>query len=371
MRALAKKLPAVFILVSVCGSVSPQVWAQAPVQSVSSAQSKPVISVNTTKPVRQNLPLRISANGTIRKWHESTLGSDVAGLRVIELRADVGDKVERGQVLAIFSSESLRVELIQAKANLTEAEVSLKEANYHIERAQSSPGILSKTNSQLNQALTDQQRAQARVEAARAQVQLQEFKLKQAEFVSPDDGIISARLVSVGSVVGVGTELFRLIRQGRIEWRAELTANESSQIAKGMPVQVLAPNGNIVQGTVRTIAPVMDPQTRNAIVYVDIPAIGNKQSADLKPGMFVSGFFDLKSTGVLTLPKQAVSMRDGFGYVYKLMPEGRVTQLRIQTGRIIGDRIEIISGLNPSDSIVSGGAGFLNDGDRVRVLNSP
>lgn len=371
MIALAKKLLVVIILVSVSGFVSLRVWAQAPVQNASSAQSKPVISVNITKPLRQNLPLRISANGTIRKWHESTLGSDVAGLRVIELRADVGDRVERGQVLAIFSSESLRVELIQAKANLTEAEVSLKEANYHVERAQSSPGILSKANSQLNQALTDQQRAQARVEAARAQVQLQEFKLKQAEFVSPDDGIISARLVSVGSVVGVGTEIFRLIRQGRIEWRAELTANESSQIVKGMPVHVLAPNGTIVQGTVRTIAPVIDPQTRNAIVYVDIPAIGSKQSADLKPGMFVSGFFDLKSTGALTLPKQAISMRDGFGYVYKLIPDGRVSQLRIQTGRIIGDRIEIISGLNPSDSIVSSGAGFLNDGDRVRVLNSP
>lgn len=371
MRMLAKKLLAILLLLSASGFFSSWGQAQTPTQSSTATQSKPVITVNTTKPLRQNLPLRISANGTIGIWQESMLGSDTPGLRVIELRADVGDKVERGQVLAIFATEVLRIELIQSKANLTEAEVFLTEANSHVERAQSSLGILGKTNLQLNQALADQQRAQARVEAARAQVQLQELKLKQAEFVSPDSGIISARLVSVGSVVGVGTELFRLIRQGRIEWRAELTANEISQISKGMSVQILAPNGNTVPGTVRAIAPVIDPQTRNAIIYVDIPVIGNKDSADLRPGMFVRGFFDLKSTGVLTLPKQAISMREGFGYVYKLMPDGRVTQLKIQIGRIIGDRVEIISGLNQNDSVVSGGAGFLNDGDRVRVLNSP
>lgn len=371
MRALAKQLVAFFIFVNVCGLISIQTRAQASAQGATTAESRAVISVNITKPLRQNLPLRISANGAIGIWQESTLGSDVAGLRITELRAEVGDKVERGQVLATFSTESLRIELIQAMANLTEVEVSLKEANNHAELAQSSSRILSKANQQLNQALADQQRAQARVEVARAQVQLQELKLKHAELISPDSGIISARLVSVGSVVGVGTELFRLIRQGRIEWRAELTGNEISQIYKGMPVQVLAPNGHTVLGNVRAIAPVIDPQTRNALVYVDIPTIGSKDSADLKPGMFVRGFFDLKSMSVLTLPKQAISMRDGFGYVYKFMSDGRVTQLKIKIGRTIGDRIEIISGLTSNDSVVSSGVGFLNDGDRVRVLNSP
>lgn len=371
MRALAKQLVAFFIFVNVCGLISIQTRAHASAQGATTAESRAVISVNITKPLRQNLPLRISANGTIGIWQESTLGSDVAGLRITELRAEVGDKVERGQVLATFSTESLRIELIQAMANLTEVEVSLKEANNHAELAQSSSRILSKANQQLNQALADQQRAQARVEVARAQVQLQELKLKNAELISPDSGIISARLASVGSVVGVGTELFRLIRQGRIEWRAELTGNEISQIYKGMPVQVLAPNGHTVLGNVRAIAPVIDPQTRNALVYVDIPTIGSKDSADLKPGMFVRGFFDLKSMSVLTLPKQAISMRDGFGYVYKFMSDGRVTQLKIKIGRTIGDRIEIISGLTSNDSVVSSGVGFLNDGDRVRVLNSP
>jgi hypothetical protein len=66
------------------------------------------------------------------------------------------------------------------------------------------------------------------------------------------------------------------------------------------------------------------------------------------------------------LPQQSVTVRDGFSYVFRLNPDGRVTQLKVNTGRRLGDRIEVVAGLAPDALVVVGGAGFLNDGDLVR-----
>jgi RND family efflux transporter MFP subunit len=186
---------------------------------------------------------------------------------------------------------------------------------------------------------------------------------------APDEGVISARMASVGSVPGVGSELFRLIRQGRLEWRAEFTVDELSRIQPGMRAQLEAPNGSIVEGQVRLLSPVMDAQTRNALVYIDLPGIGTKGSAGLKPGMFVRGSLEIGQSTVLTVPKTAVTFREGFSYIYRLLSDQRVERVKVQTGRITADRIEIISGLAANDNIVSAGVGFLNDGDRVRVVN--
>jgi multidrug efflux pump subunit AcrA (membrane-fusion protein) len=113
----------------------------------------------------------------------------------------------------------------------------------------------------------------------------------------------------------------------------------------------------------------MDSQTRNALVYIDIPVIGTKGSAGLKPGMFVRGNLEIGQSTVLTVPKSAITFRDGFSYIYRLLSNQRVERVKVQTGQIAADRIEIISGLTANDSIVSSGVGFLTDGDRVRVVN--
>jgi RND family efflux transporter MFP subunit len=204
---------------------------------------------------------------------------------------------------------------------------------------------------------------------ARAQVKLQELRLAQCTLKAPDDGVISGRMASVGSVPGIGSELFRLIRQGRIEWRAEFTVDELLRIQPGMRAKLESPGGGFVEGQVRLISPIMDSQTRNALVYIDIPAIGTKGSAGLKPGMFVRGNLEIGQSTVLTVPKSAITFRDGFSYIYRLLSNQRVERVKVQTGQITADRIEIISGLTANDSIVSSGVGFLTDGDRVRVVN--
>ena len=117
------------------------------------------------------------------------------------------------------------------------------------------------------------------------------------------------------------------------------------------------------------IGPTVDPQTRSALVYVDVtPLPGNAGQA--KAGMFARGEFDLGATPALTVPQAAVAIRDGFSYAYRVEPDGRVSQLKVQTGRLAGDQVEIVSGLTPDARIVATGAGFLNDGDLVRVADA-
>jgi multidrug efflux pump subunit AcrA (membrane-fusion protein) len=346
MKKILMPLALAFIALHADSQVKPQPL----VPDAGTAQGKPALSISITKPVRQTLSIKTATNGTVGIWQEAIIGTETMGLRLIDLRVDIGDRVRAGDVLAVFASDTIHAELAQARAGLAEAEATLDESRQSGNRI-------------------DEQRAQARVEMARAQVKLQELRLAQCTLMAPDEGIISARMASVGSVPGVGSELFRLIRQGRIEWRAEITVDELERIQPGMRAKLEAPNGTLVEGQVRLISPIMDAQTRNALVYIDLPGIGTKGSSGLKPGMFIRGSLEIGQSTVLTVPKPAVTFRDGFSYIYRLLSDQRVERVKVQTGRITADRIEIISGLAANDNIVSAGVGFLSDGDRVRVVN--
>jgi RND family efflux transporter MFP subunit len=173
--------------------------------------------------------------------------------------------------------------------------------------------------------------------------------------------VISTRTATVGAVVPAGQELFRLVRKNRLEWRAEVTASELGRIRAQQSVTVLPASGGSVVGTVRRVGPVVDAQTRNALVYVDLPA-----GASVKAGMFARGEFQLGASAALTLPQQAVVVRDGFAYVFRLNGE-RVAQQKVKVGRRSADRIELIEGVSADTVVVATGAGFLNDGDLVQV----
>jgi RND family efflux transporter MFP subunit len=329
--------------------------------------AKPALTVTTGRPQSTTLPLRLGANGNVAAWQEAVIGSESAGLRLAEVRVNVGDVVKKGQVLAVFATEAVNADVDQARAALQEAQANAAAAAEDAKRARSLQSSGAFSEQQVMQYLTTERTANARMVAARAGLAQQQLRLKYTQVVAPDSGIISARSATVGAVVGVGTELFRMIRQGRLEWRAEVTAAELARIKSGMPVIVRAANGGDVAGRVRTIGPTIDPQTRNALVYVDLPP-ALSANAPLKAGMFASGQFELGSSGAVTVPQQAVAVRDGFSYVFRVNADQRVSQLKIQTGRRLGDRIEVLNGLAPDALIVLGGAGFLNDGDLVRSV---
>jgi RND family efflux transporter MFP subunit len=334
---------------------------------------KPSLTVAVIEAKNGLLPIKLAANGNVAAWQEASIGAEAGGLRVAELHASVGDSVKKGQVLASFATESVQADVALARAAVAEAQANAQEALANAERARAIQGTGALSAQQITQYLTQEQTAQARVASAKAQLDSQLLRLKQTQLLAPDSGIISSRSASVGSVVGAGTEMFRLIRQGRLEWRGEVTSAELSRLSAGTGVLVTAPGGAQAKGRVRTLAPTVDAASRNGLVYVDLlkHMAGNNALANaLKPGMYARGEFELGQSAALSVPQTTVVVRDGFSYVYRVGPDSRVTQLKVQTGRILGEQIEIQSGVKPEDKLVASGGSFLSDGDLVHVVDS-
>ena len=330
------------------------------------APVKPALSVVVTTPRRATLPVSVRANGNVAAWQEASIGTEANGLRLADVRVNVGDVVKKGQVLATFSPETMQADLLQTRAVVAEAEATLADAAANAERAKSLRATGALSEATINQYVTAEQTARARLEAQRAAVQARQLKLSQTAVVAPDDGVISARSATVGAVLPAGQELFRMIRQGRLEWRAEVAAADMAQITPGTRVTVTPAGGAPIAGTVRMVAPTVDPQTRNGIVYVDLPAPGSARA-----GMFARGEFEIGSSSALTVPQSAVMLREGFSYVFRVGPDNKVTQVKVEAGRRLGDRIEIVAGLAPDARIVASGGGFLAEGDTVRVVDAP
>ncbi|MCZ2407552.1 MAG: efflux RND transporter periplasmic adaptor subunit [Burkholderiales bacterium] len=324
--------------------------------------ARPALTVSTARPQRAAMPLHLAANGNVMAWQEASIGAESNGLRLTEVRANVGDVVRAGQVLATFAAETVQADLAQARASLLEAQAHAAEAAANAERARTLQATGALSQQQIQQLTTAEQTAQARVAAAQALLRAQELRLQHTQVLAPDSGVISARTATVGAVVGAGTELFRMVRKGRLEWRAEVLASELRPLRPGAKARVTAASGVTVEGTVRMVAPTVDPQTRNALVYVDLPA-----HPDLRAGMFARGEFQLGSSDALTVPQEALVVRDGFAYVFAVGADQRVQQRKVQTGRRQADRVEVLSGLTAETTVAVRGAGFLNDGDLVRV----
>ena len=281
-----------------------------------SAPAKAALTVTTTTPQTAALPLRISANGNIAAWQEASIGTEANGLRLAEVRVGVGDVVKRGQVLAVFAPDTVQADLNQVRAAVAEAEARLADASADAQRARelSTTGALSAQ--QINQYLTAERTARARLDAQRAAAKVQELRLRQTQVLAPDDGIISSRSATVGAVLPAGQELFRLIRQGRLEWRAEVPSSDLARIKPGVPTRIVTPGGSQIAGKARMVAPTVDDKTRNGIVYVDL--LG---TSDAKAGMFARGDFEVGTGQALTLPQGAVLMREGFSYVMRVGPD--------------------------------------------------
>jgi len=347
--------------------------------SSTSTEAKAALTVTTVQPARNMMHQSIAANGSIAPWQEALIGAEVNGLQLNQVLVNVGDTVKRGQVLAEFSAATTEADIAQANANVAEAKANAIEAAGNASRARSIQDTGALSTQQIEQLMALEASTKARVAAAEATLHSYQIKLKQTKVLAPDNGVISARAATVGAVASAGQELFRLIRQGRLEWRAELTSSDISAIKQGMATDLTMPDGSKVEGKVRMVSPMVDAQTRNAMVYVDLPNTTLPSSGQIKAGMFARGNFDLGEKEVITLPATALILRDGFAYVMQIdgqsvTKETRVKQLKVQAGSRVGDNVEIL-GLEDamnSEFVATGGA-FLSDGDVVSIVgkNAP
>ena len=329
------------------------------------AVGKAALTVTAVQPVNASLALKLAANGNVAAWQEASIGAEANGLRLTQVLVNVGDTVKKGQLLATFAGDSVQADVAQAKASLMEAQANAMDAAANAERARSLQNTGALSTQQINQYLTAEKTAAARVQAAQATLNAQGIRTQNTQVRAPDNGVISARGATVGAVVGAGAELFRMIRGGRLEWRAEVTSNEIASIKPGSKATVIAASGAQVEGTVRTIAPTVDASTRNALVYVDLPA-----NQGIKAGMFAKGDFSLGAADAVTLPQQALVLRDGFTYAMRVEPNNKVLQVKLEAGRRVGDAVEIKQGAKTSDKFVASGAAFLADGDTVKIVDN-
>ena len=369
-RHVGNRAPAIaptwaVLLGSLCGSLF--LWAAPGHAESPPAQTtaRPALTVALTNATPENWPLTIAANGNIAAWQEAVIGAEIGGQRIAEVLVNVGDVVKKGQLLARIAAENLTADRAQSRAAVAEAEAAAAEAKANAERARrlKEQGFYS---AQLaSQVLTAEQTAIARLASARARMAADELRLSQTRVMAPDHGTVSARAATVGSLAQPGQELFRLVRGNRIEWRAEVTAAEIGRIKPGMRAMLMLPGSGDtrIEGKVRAVAPTIDAQTRNALVYVDLP-----NASPARAGMYARGEFDAGRGAALTLPQTAVLMRDGFSYIYRVGADNRVTQAKVGVGRRQGDRIEITSGLDAAARVVASGVGFLADGDLVKVV---
>lgn len=373
MRPTQKLYTVLLLVLALCVAVAVFLWKRSsPVTSAvatPAATAKPALTVSTVQPRRGRLPVELRANGNIAAWQEASVGAETNGLRLAELRAGIGDVVRAGQVLATFDATSVQADVALTRAQLQEAQANAQEAAGNAQRARTLKDSGALSSQQITQYLTLEQTAQARVAAAQAALDIQQLRLRHTQVVAPDRGVISVRAATIGAVVPTGTELFRMIRDGRLEWRAEVTSSELGRIKPGTPVVVTTASGVDIRGKVRLIGPTVNDQTRTALVYVDLPTTRD-MSSPAKQGMFASGSFELGDTSALLVPQTTLVLRDGFSYVYKVGADDRVSRIKVQTARRSGDQVEITSALDADTRLVATGAGFLNEGDRVRVVDA-
>jgi RND family efflux transporter MFP subunit len=307
----------------------------------------------------------INANGSVVAWQEAIIGAEVTGVRITDVRVSVGDKVARGQVLATLSNDTLQANEAENQAALRESEAVFVDATANAARMKklSESGFVSAQ--QAGAANTAENTARSKLDVQRARLKASALRLAQQNISAPDAGVISARTATVGALTQPGSELFRLIRQNRLEWHADVTADELGLIKKGQTVELKTAQGKMVQGVVRAISPAINPQTRYGQVLVDLPA-----NSDFVAGMFAKGIILLGEQPAMVLPQSAVMLRDNFAYVLVVGADFHVTAKKVVTGRRQDKQIEVISGLDAGVRVVETGGAFLVEGDQVRVNES-
>lgn len=308
----------------------------------------------------------IVAHGAIEPWQELIVGARIGALPLAEVKADVGDTVRRGALLARFDAALPRAEAAELQAELLQAQASARNAVAVRERMRKLAASGAVSRQDVEAAETQADTLDAQIAVTQARLDAKRLLLDYAEVRAADEGVVSARLATPGAVASVGQELFRIIRQHRLEWRGELTPLQLRQVHPGQRVALALPGGGAATAVVRQDAPRLDPQTRLATVYADL----EKRSA-ARAGMYASGRILLGASDAITVGANSIVVRDGRSWIFVAdagKQDSVARALPVMVGRQRGARSEIVSPLPQGVHVVGQGAAFLKDGDQVRVI---
>jgi HlyD family secretion protein len=342
------------------------------------APSTPAQTITAGPVVKAMMTRTLVVNGSLAAWDELPIGSEAGGLAIVAVEVEEGDRVTRGQLMARLDDSVLKAELAQADAAIAQADAGLLKAEAmaatagsDVNRAKAliKNGFISgqaaeQRQTTLTAAAADVNVARQNLEAAKAIRVERAAQLAQTEIRAPTDGIVSKRTATLGNVVAVGQQLFRIIRDGRVELRAEIPELDLLRLSAGQPVSITVGDADQRRftGKIRLVGATVDPQTRIGIVYVALP-----DDPALKPGMFVHGLVETGSGETLQAPEEALVYKDAKPAVF-VVDAGNRTHLRmVETGQRLDGVVEILSGVSAGERVALAGAGYLKDNDLVRV----
>ncbi|CDX52562.1 RND family efflux transporter MFP subunit (modular protein) [Mesorhizobium plurifarium] len=334
----------------------------APVPATQAPVSAATLTVSVEKVASETVTSSIGATGTIAAWQEATIGAEESGLRLTEVLVAESDHVKAGDVVARLDDSLLKAQLAEQKAAVAQAQATLDSALSAAARADkllASNAISAETAEEKATAVKTGKAGVDQAEAAAARLQAQ---LGRTTIRAPFDGIVSSKPAVTGSIVQAGTELMKIVRDGRLEVGVLVPEKDLAAISAGQPANIVDASGRAFSGSVSRIAETVNSTTRLATVYV---AVGD--GSGLKPGMFARVTIETAASRQLTVAETALVWHDGKPAVFVVDDQGKVSAHPVATGAHQNGRVAIESGLSEGDRVVVAGAGFLNDGNLVRV----
>lgn len=326
------------------------------------AAPKATQTVSVQPAAVNSLPRRVSASGNIAAWNEVVVGAETGGLTAVQVLVDEGAWVRQGQPLIRMNDDLLRAQIRQQEANVAAARATLAQMEAALGRARelNARGYLAKAG--LDTAVANQGTAAAQLQAAQAGLAETNTRLGQATVRAPVAGLVSSRTVVQGQIVGAGTELFRIVRDGRLELNAEVPETVLSQVRAGMPATIGSDQMGQVTGVVRIVTPQVNAQSRVGLARIALSTAGG-----FRPGMFARGDINVGDQPAVTVPQSAVIYRDNKPGVFVADDKSVVHFRPIVIGSRTKDAVEVSQGVSAGQRVVVSGAGFLADGDLVRI----
>ncbi|MFN8673504.1 MAG: efflux RND transporter periplasmic adaptor subunit [Candidatus Sericytochromatia bacterium] len=377
----------------------------------------PALTVSTEKVSLKEIEKILNVTGSIAAWDLLNIKASSNGLKIMEVYSESGDYVKKGQILVKLDDSMLQAQLQSAKARLTNVEAQLKKIKNPnrnqdiatqkalIDQIQASldnakttmdrfdnlykQGAVSKadydlrkttydtTEAQLRQAKErlslmlegsreeDIKIAEASVADTKAQIQQLNVQLSQTSIYAPDDGLIMERFAKLGDVSSSAVNLFTIVRNNRFEFQAKVPEIDIKNIKVGDEVKISSDANPLLKtkGKIRQIGPGIDQVSRQTTVRIDVDYVKGLQA-----GQFVKGTVNIGKIQAAVIPAKSIISLDGLNKVFLVNKDSVVTSKTVKTGENKGSLIQILSGLSPEDEVITQGAGFLKDGDKVKVV---
>lgn len=367
--------------------------------AVAALAPKPKAAPKPTEPpavtvvavTREPFTATVLVTGTIVPREEILVAPEINGQRIVEILVEEGDRVKKGDVMARLVTLNLDAQIAQNEAAQARAKAAIQQAQSAIEQAKATvaqteaalkraeplkrSGYIADSTYDDRLAAARTARAQLRsaqdglnvaeAEKAQTEAQFRELAWRRAntEVRAPANGVVSRRDAKLGALASSGGDpMFRIIEDGDVELRGEVTSHQLASIATGQPAEVEIAGVGTVTGKVRLISPEVDQATRLGHVRVSLP-----RNPQIRIGSFARGRITTGRSVGLSIPLSAVMYDNSKNYVL-VVADGVAARRTITAGLRTGSNVEVTRGLAAGDVVVAKAGTFLRDGDRVRSI---